>query len=70
MSKGLGGFQAILSARNRAAVAARLRPATAMVPQKGRHAAVLVPLHVHEGRPSVLFTVRSGHLPRHRNQVR
>ena len=69
MAKSLG-FQGILSARNRAAVAARLKPATARVPKKGRQAAVLVPLHIHEGRPSVLFTVRSGQLPRHRNQVR
>lgn len=63
-------FQCVLSACNRAAVAAMLIPATTKVPQEGKHASVLVPLHVYEGKPSVLFTIRSNQLTRHRNQVR
>ena len=35
-----------------------------------RDAAVLVPLVMAEGQPSVLFTVRSQHVSRHRQQVR
>ena len=68
--KSLMGYQGILSARNRAVVSARLKPATASVPRNEKHAAVLVPLHLYRGKPSVLFTVRSGQLTRHRHQVR
>ena len=40
-------------------------------PRKGsRDSAVLVPLVSVEGEPSILFTVRSAQLSRHRNQVR
>jgi len=35
-----------------------------------RDSAVLVPLASVEGEPSILFTVRSAQLSRHRNQVR
>ena len=35
-----------------------------------RHAAVLIPMVMVEGEPSVLFTVRSQQLSNHRNQVR
>lgn len=37
---------------------------------EGRHAAVLVPLLIANGEPSVLFTIRSTNLSRHRGQVR
>ena len=37
---------------------------------KSRDAATLVPLVSVGGEPSVVFTVRSGRLSRHRNQVR
>ncbi|KAL5475432.1 hypothetical protein EMCRGX_G025249 [Ephydatia muelleri] len=36
---------------------------------EGRHAAVLVPLLIANGEPSVLFTIRSTNLSRHRGQV-
>lgn len=35
-----------------------------------RDAAVLVPMVIVDGQPSVLFTVRSQHVSRHRQQVR
>lgn len=38
--------------------------------EKSRDAATLVPLVSVGGEASVLFTVRSGQLSRHRNQVR
>ena len=63
-------FLSVLSARNKAAVAATLRPASTRLLQNGKHASVLVPLHMHDGKPSILFTVRSNQLTRHRNQVR
>ena len=63
-------FQSVLSARNKAAVTAMLRPATTKVSQNGEHASVLVPLHIYRGKPSILFTIRSSKLTRHRNQVR
>ena len=37
---------------------------------EGRQAAVLVPLLIADGEPSVLFTIRSTNLSRHRGQVR
>ena len=37
---------------------------------EGRQAAVLVPLLIANGEPSVLFTIRSTNLSRHRGQVR
>lgn len=39
-------------------------------PEANRSAAVLVPLVMAEGVPSVLFTVRSQHISRYRSQVR
>lgn len=38
--------------------------------QDARDAAVLVPMVIVEGEPSVLFTVRSQHVSRHRQLVR
>ena len=70
MSKKSRDFLALLGRSNREVVTSLLRPGSIEWPTKGKHASVLVPLHFHKEQPSVLFTVRSSNLNRHRSQVR
>ena len=63
----------VLDHRNRDRLANELRTAPQAWSNKGKNsnnAAVLVPLFTSECGPSILFTLRSNQMSRHRNQVR
>lgn len=63
----------LLSGSNKARVVSSLQRQAASgsgFVGEGRRAAVLVPLLIANGEPSVLFTIRSINLSRHRGQVR
>jgi len=63
----------VLNHRNRDRLANELRAAPQAWSRKGNNsnnAAVLVPLFTSECGPSILFTLRSNQMSRHRNQVR
>jgi len=63
----------VLNHRNRDRLADELRAAPQAWSRKGNNsnnAAVLVPLFTSECGPSILFTLRSNQMSRHRNQVR
>lgn len=67
-------WKEVLAEKNKQRVVTRLREKQdddEEWPSKDvRQAAVLVPLVFSEGSPSILFTVRSQLISRHRNQVR
>ncbi len=67
-------WNGVLADENRRKVSEKLKKRQTEIeqwPRDGsRDAAVLIPMVMVEGEPSVLFTVRSQHLSSHRNQVR
>ena len=72
--EGAAAFDNILTSQNREKVAEVLKKykdeSLIWPKEKSRDAATLVPLVSVDGEPSVVFTVRSSQLSRHRQQVR